>query len=261
MPLDLLLELPVKTLHRLAVIAALATMPGLASAVPLYDYFGPLPEATFGGTGIPNEEVAVSTQFEDGDTTITVALSATQRFFNPALTNDGAGTYFAQAGSNFGGPGSTSTTEGALWNFNYYIKIDSPTRTIADYDITLFYDFDPTFDNGPAGLGTSNISGAIGDGLLVGDGIPTDATLFEGSQNLLFDFLADDVPGYQTAPTYGAFDPNATGEYNFAIQVARAGWSVEQVRMDVQVVPIPAAAVLFPSALAFMGWLGRRRRA
>ena len=249
-----------KLINRIAAAAALAALPGMASAVPLYDTFGPLDNATFGGQGIPNQEVAVSTQFEDGDTTITVALSATQRFFNPALSNDGAGTYFAQAGSNFGGPGSINTNEGALWNFNYYINIDSPDRTIADYDITLFYDFDPAFDNGPAGLGTSNVSGAIGDGLLVGDGIPTDATLFEGSQNLLFDFLALTVPGYQTAPTYGAFDPNATGEYNFAIQVARDGWSVEQVRMDVQVVPIPAAAVLFPSALAFMGWLGRRRR-
>jgi len=248
----------VKLINRIAAAAALAAIPGLASAVPLYDTFGPLDTATFGGTGIPNDEVAVSTQFEDGDTIITLGLSATQRFSNPALSNDGAGTYFATTGSNFGGSGE-STTEGALWNFNFYIDIDSPTRTIADYDIDLFYDFDPTFDNGPAGLGVGDIDASLAAGALLPAFAPG-ATRVEGSQNLLFGFLATDIPGFQTQPTFGPFDPNATGEYNFAIQVARDGWSVEQVRMDVQVVPIPAAAVLFPSALAFMGWLGRRRK-
>ncbi len=31
-----------------------------------YDTFGPLDQATFGGTGIPNDEVAISSQFSNG---------------------------------------------------------------------------------------------------------------------------------------------------------------------------------------------------
>jgi hypothetical protein len=227
-------------------------LPGLAVATPLYDSFGPLPQATFGGTGIPNDEVAVSSQFEDGTTTITVALSATQRYSNPALTNDGAGTYFANTGSNFGGNGE-SGFEGALWNFNYYIDIDGPAQ-ISDYEITLFYDFDPAFDNGPVGLGQIDITAAVALGSA------PNATLLEDSQNLMFGFLAGS-PAYPFITTPGgAFDPNAIGEYNFAIQVSRAGWGVEQVRMDVQVsaVPVPAAAWLFGSAL--LGLAGFKRR-
>jgi hypothetical protein len=222
-----------------------------ASAVPLYDVFGPLDEATFGGTGIPNQEVAVSRQIEDGDTTITLGLSATQRFSNPALTNDGAGTYFANAGSNFGGAGQ-STTEGALWNFNYYVDIDGPDGAkLTDYDITLFYDFDPAFDNGPIGLGQINLTAAV-------LGSDPSLTRIEGSQNLMFNFLTVDLPGLVTTPGFSAFDPNVNGEYNFALQVTRAGWSVEAARMDVQVVPVPAAVWLFVSAL---GLLGFRRKA
>ncbi len=231
-----------------AIVLGLASV--AASAAPLFDVFGPLPEATFGGQGIPNDEVAVSRQFEDGDTLITVALSATQRFSNPALTNDGAGTYFANAGSNFGGNGE-SADEGALWNFNFYVDVDGPGALLADYDINLFYDFDPAFDNGPSGLGVINLTNFI---------LSEDPTLtrLEGSQNLLFGFLASDVPGFITAPTAGAFDPNVNGEYNFALQVSRAGWPVEAVRMDVQVVPVPGALLLFPSALAVFGWFRRK---
>jgi len=227
-----------------AVVITLAS--ATASAVPLFDVFGPLDEATFGGTGIPNQKVAVSRQFEDGNTLITVAMSATQRFSNPALTNDGAGTYFANAGSNFGGAGE-SATEGALWNFNFYVDIDGPAGAkLTDYDINLFYDFDPAFDNGPAGLGVINLSAFVAAG-----SDPT-ATRIENYQNLLFGFLGVDALPFRTAPTSAAFDPNVNGEYNFAIQVA-AGWAVEQVRMDVQVVPVPGAVVLFSSALALFG--------
>jgi len=218
-----------------------------AWAAPLYDTFGPLPQATFGGTGIPNTEVAISSQFSNGTSLITVAMSATQRYSNPALGNDGAGTYFAGTGSNFGGAGQ-SPNEGALWNFNYYINIDSTHETLSDYEITIFYDFDPAFDNGPAGLGTINVTNAI----------PGGTTLVEDSQNLMFGFLATGVPFVVTPPAFGPFDPNVQGEYNFGIQVAQAGWGVENVRMDVQVVPVPAAIWLFGSALGLLGWMRRK---
>jgi len=239
-----------RTINRNSICAASVAFifSGAASAAPLYDVFGPLDDATFGGTGIPNDEVAISSQFSNGTSLITVAMSATQRFDNPALTNDGAGTYFAQAGSNT--PTGT-TTEGALWNFNFYINIDSATETLADYDFTLFYDFNPAFDNGPAGLGQINLTNAILASANPG------ATKLEDSQNLMFSFLATSVPGFITAPG-GTFDPNALGEYNFGISVGQAGWGVENVRMDVQVVPVPAAVWLFGSALGALGWMRRR---
>jgi hypothetical protein len=175
-------------------------------------------------------------------------MSATQRYGNPALTNDGAGTYFAGAGSNTGPGSPAETAEGALWNFNYYINIDSTTETLEDYQITIFYDFDTAFDNGPAGLGTIDVTAAI-----AGSG----ATLVEDSQNLMFSFLATGVPGVVFAPG-GAFDPLALGEYNFGISVSQDGWGVENVRMDVQVVPVPAAVWLFGSALGLLGWMRRK---
>jgi len=230
------------------------TIPNTASGSPLFDTFGPLDAATFGGTGIPNQEVAISSQFVNGTSLITIAMSATQRYGNPALTNDGSGTYFAGAGSNTGPGSPAGTVEGALWNFNYYINIDSSTETLSDYDITLFYDFDPAFDNGPAGLGTINITNGI---LFSPD--PT-ITLVEDSQNLMFGFLASGFPGIITAPTYPAFDPNVTGEYNFGIQVSQSGWGVENVRMDVQVVPIPPALWLFGTGLLGMIGIARRKK-
>lgn len=239
----------------LCAIVLVFTFPVASVAAPLYDTFGPLDEATFGGTGIPNDEVAISSQFSNGVSLITVAMSATQRYGNPALTNDGAGTYFAGAGSNTGPGSPPGTVEGALWNFNYYINIDSTTETLADYDITIFYDFDTAFDNGPAGLGTIDVTAAI-----LGGPAPTTTTLVEDSQNLMFDFLSDGFPGVVTPPA-GSFDPNALGEYNFGIQVSQSGWGVENVRMDVQVVPVPAAVWLFGSGLLGLVGIARRKKA
>ncbi|MEO1128087.1 MAG: hypothetical protein AAFX05_00095 [Planctomycetota bacterium] len=235
--------------------AAVAVLAGSASATPIFDVFGPLPQATFGGTGIPNDEVAAGMQIEDGDVTITIALSATQRFSNPALTNDGAGTYFATPGSNFGGAGESSS-EGALWNFNYYIEVEGingATPQLTDYQIDLFYDFDTTPDNGPGTLGSIDITGSLGL-------LDPAATVTEGSQNLLFGFLENPAPPFDTVvtPPAGSFDPNALGEYNFAITVSQpGGFSLETVAIDVVIVPSPAsAALLTPAGLL----LARRRR-
>ncbi len=221
-----------------------------AQATPIYDTFGPLPAATFGGQGIPNDEVAVSSQFVDGNVIITVAMSATQRYSNPALTNDGAGTYFATPGSNYGG-NNESAIEGALWNFNYYMKVEGingATPVLTDYQINLYYDFNTSVDTPIGSLGVINVTNA-----LLGSN-PT-ATLVEDSQNLMFGFLATPVAGVITPPA-GSFDPNALGEYNFGITVSRAGWGVETVAMDVQVLPEPGSLVL----LALAGLLLTPRR-
>ncbi|MEO8445710.1 MAG: VPLPA-CTERM sorting domain-containing protein [Gammaproteobacteria bacterium] len=242
-----------KQILKLAALAVAAVAPGLASATPLYDTFGPLTGANFGGTGIPNGSVAISSQFEDGANIITVAMNATQRYSNPVVTNDGLGTFFATPGSNTGGAGESPTT-GALWNFNYYIDVTGPAGVkLTDYDINLYYDFNPAFDNGPVNLGVVNVTNV----LLATTPLATNA---QGSENLMFSYLAVSSPPFLTAPggAFTSFNPNALGEYNFAIQVTRAGWAVEQVRMDVQVVPVPAAAWLFGSALGLAGVLRRR---
>ncbi|MHA7837929.1 MAG: PEP-CTERM sorting domain-containing protein [bacterium] len=245
-----------KLLLTIVSILSLSLAAAEARAVPIFDFFGPLDEATFGGTGIPNDEVAVASQFVDGDNLITVALSATQRFSNPPLTNDGAGTYFATPGSNFGGSGE-STTEGALWNFNSFVRVEGlngATPVLTDYQIDIFYDFDPVEDNALGTLGRIDLTASLLAGL---GGGPT-STLEESSQNLLFNFLSVDAPPFVDAPA-GSFDPNALGEYNFAIQVSSAGgFGVETVAMDVQVVPEPGTALLLGLGLAGLSTARRR---
>lgn len=234
-----------------SVVAALS-LTAAANATPVFDTFGPLDEATFGGQGIPNDEVAVSTQIVDGDVTITLAMSATQRYSNPALTNDGVGTYFATPGSNFGG-NNESLNEGALWNFNYYMNVEGTngaTPILADYQINLYYDFDTGLDTSLGSLGVINVTNAI-----IGGPDPS-ATLVEDSQNLMFGFLASAIPGVLTPPA-GAFNPNDLGEYNFALTISGGGLPLETVAMDVQVLPEPASLALL--SLMGLGTLTRRR--
>jgi hypothetical protein len=239
--------------NQLVIGAAVAALSASASAIPIFDTFGPLPEATFGGQGIPNEEVAASSQFVDGDTTVTIALSATQRFSNPALTNDSAGTYFAMPGSNFGGMGE-SATEGALWNFNFYIHAEDGAGmpvALSNYQIDLSYDFDPGANTPVPDLGSINVT----NGLLAA----MDTTnLVEDSQNLNFGFLGTSIPGFLTAPTFGSFDPNALGEYTFVLELKdlSSGLSLDTVAIDVVVVPGASTLAL----LAPAGLLATRRR-
>ncbi len=253
---------------RLTGLLCALALPGIAAATPVYDTFGPLTGANFGGTGIPNDSVAISSQFYDGDNLITVAMNATQRYSNPVVTNNGAGTFYAGTGSNLQGPGAG--TMGALWNWNYYIKVEGvgaspPSPILSDYDITLYYDFNPAFDNLAAStLGKIDVTAAL-------KCYGSAASITQGSENLMFGYLASaatcPVPGpnFGTAlitpsASFPTFDPNASGEYNFSIRVARDGWGVENVAMDVQVVPVPAAVWLFGSALGLLG-LSRRRLA
>jgi len=57
----------IKSCAGICALLAVAALPATAVATPIYDTFGPLDTATFGGQGIPNDEVAVSSQFIDGD--------------------------------------------------------------------------------------------------------------------------------------------------------------------------------------------------
>jgi hypothetical protein len=81
-----------------------------------------LPAATFGGTGIANDKVEVTTITTPRQDTITLGLTATPRYFNPALGNDGFGTFTATPGFN-NGLGSPAHTLGPTWNFDFYINV------------------------------------------------------------------------------------------------------------------------------------------
>ncbi|MBY0507182.1 MAG: hypothetical protein K2X03_24925 [Bryobacteraceae bacterium] len=73
--------------------AGVAFSQGLTATSPLVG----LPAATFGGAGIPNTAVAVQTVNNNGNT-ITLGLNASERFANPVVTNNNAGTFFASVG-------------------------------------------------------------------------------------------------------------------------------------------------------------------
>ena len=245
-------------LRLLTAFTAAITLSSATHAFTVFDSFGSFPDATWGGTGIPNDAVAAAKQIVDGDTTITIALSATERFFNPPVSDNGAAIYTASTGSNFGGPGSTSSTEGALWNFNFYVEVDGGGKTITDYDFDLYYDFDPA---GPNAFGDLSGLGRIDIDASVAVSADPTATVIEGSQNLLFPFLETSIPGFLDAPTgVTTFDPDAIGNYQFALVVTSLGFGfpVEAVAMEVNAIPVPAAVWLCGSALIGLGVLRKR---
>jgi len=242
--------------QKIAAIALLAAAPGISSAFTVYDTFGSFPDATWGGTGIPNDAVAAAKTIIDGDTTIRIAMNATGRFSNPQLSNNGAAVFYAGAGSNTGGNNESLLT-GALWNFNYFIDIVSGSgKVLTDYQIDLWYDFNPTGPTACCTLPTGriNVTNAL---LFLGD---PNSVLEEGSENLLFSYLAANAAPIVTAPG-GLFDPNALGNYQFALTVTNGFFPIESVAMEVQVVPVPAAVWLFGSALGLMGVMRRRAKA
>ena len=235
----------VRALGGAAVLAATAFgFAATASATPTFDTFGPLPQATFGGSGIPNDAVAQST-FED---TGILALSSTQRFFNPPVTNDGAGNYFAEPGFNDGTPGSFSGTLGALWNFNFFISAPDG-QTLENFIFTLRYDFDPGLDTPESELGQIDI-------------VFLDETVIQGSQNNLFGFLATPAIGL-TPPDFGPFDPDVPGQYSYILSAFSSpdGPELARVAIDVNVgqLPEPATLALFGLGLAGLAVAQRRR--
>jgi hypothetical protein len=236
-----------------AVVAGSAMMAQALPVSPVFDTFGDLPGATFGGSGIQTDPTAI-TEFTglDGDL-VTFGLAATRRFNNPVLGHDGAGTYSGVTGANDGTPGSTVGGAAATWNFSFYINVDSNMgNTIADYGVSLLYDLDP-------GVGTDDASLGIFDFSALSIG------LAEGSQNATFGFLSTGgvFPGVTiTAPGFSAsnsFNPNAIGEYSFAIRSSVFSEDVA-INLNVAPVPVPAAALFLITGIGGLA-VARRRRA
>jgi hypothetical protein len=205
-----------------ALALGLASAP-MASAIPITPTgtsFGLLSAATFGGSGIPKTDVEI---FANG--TITLGLTATQRYANPALTNDLAGTFRAVSG----GDTLNSAPTLARWNFDLYIS----GLGSSEY-VKFFYD-----NNAAVGNDVPNFYTIPGD--------------YQNSLNLGF-----------ASFNGGIFNPSAAGEYGFAL-VAYDSNNVEIGRSAIQVevgsVPDGGSTAVMLGGALMVGFYFRRRTA
>lgn len=217
-----------KSAQCLAAMALLSSisLTAMATQTPVFQTFGPL-AATFGGNGIPNGAVAQTTVGSNG----VLGLTATQRFSNPTVTNNGAGRFFAPAGVDQ--TNATSITgQYSRWNVGFYI--DNGSQTSNAYQ--LFLDVDPTAGENFKTFGPQAVSGVSQD-----------------SWNLGFDSF-EALLGY-------AFNPTVNGEYTFLLTASRAGAELARTSIVVQVgsgltVPEPGSMALV--CLGLLGLAGLR---
>mgnify|MGYP003111619153 CR=1 FL=1 len=210
---------------------------------PEFDDFGSLPAATFGGSGIPNNAVAITTISNSGKT-ITLGLTATQRYSNPPVTNNGAGVFSAELGED------SSNAGYARWNFNYYINVTPGAA--GDYRYRLFYDMDPGVGTSDDELGVINIPSLS-------------ALQYQNSLNLGFGYLSTGTGIFGVSePTYNSFNPNASGQYTFSLvayeKVGGFGYGEELGRSTIIVNTVPEPATLAMFSLLAIGAAGAYRR-
>lgn len=232
-----------------AVGLALTFSANAAPISPTFTTFGLLAGVTFGGSGIPNSPAAIFNLTDPltGQTTLTMGLIATPRF-SGVVTNDGAGTYSSVTGVSPNPPSSLADPY-AVWNFSSYIGGTAASSLF----FRLFYDFDPTVGNDESTHGTTSFAGPA-------------AALFPNgsSSNLGFNSLATSGSafGFATVAPSGTFNPNAAGQYTFALRAySDANFTnlVGSTAIAVNVVPEPGTFAL--AGLALLGLAAARRRA
>ena len=120
-------------------ITLISASAAFADTITTTNGFGPLAGATFSGTGIPNNPVAI-TQITDTTPSgsidnITLGLSATSKYPNPpvgtAYPNNGAGTFYVPAGSGLSPAGD------AAWNFDFYINLVDTSGATYLFDLVI----------------------------------------------------------------------------------------------------------------------------
>ncbi|MEP6834395.1 MAG: PEP-CTERM sorting domain-containing protein [Gemmatimonas sp.] len=229
-----------KKLHLLitAAFVVVNVAPALLNAqTPCGPGFGSAPGATFGGAGIPNSAVA----YNNCLTGVSLNLTAHQRYDNPALTNDGAGVFTAQAGQD---ANTVSPVTGyAKWNFAYDIQ----GANALQYTYRLYFDNNPQAGNALDGY--LNIPGSFGIG-------------YANSLNLGMGVLNINVLG--PAPTFQPFDKDAAGEYGFSLVAYNSDFN-EVARTSIlvntsSVVPEPSTYALMTAGLAILGVAARRKK-
>ncbi|MCC6242948.1 MAG: PEP-CTERM sorting domain-containing protein [Gemmatimonadaceae bacterium] len=197
---------------------------------------------TFGGSGIPGPVMTT----EVGSIGPRLTLGASQRYDNPALTKNGAGTYFYTPGADACTaplPAVCPAPGYAKWNFNYAVTGDD----IASYEYRLFYSLTPI--GTPDHLWLDFQPGFV---------FPSFTVPLQNSLNLGMAAL-DQVPG---APN---FDPSTAGTYRFALVAYDVGTDIERGRVAIALstttVPEPTTvSMLALGAIAMLAVAHRRRR-
>jgi hypothetical protein len=178
--------------------------------------FGTIPGSPNGGnpysgSGIPYNASEITTisgiPGSPSSDTLTLAMSATQYKSNPALANNGAGTFTAYTGV-VGGR--------SLWDFDFWIS--SANGSLSPYTFTLTetangktFSFDPT-------LIPDNVGGPGGAG---------------NSESL--DFATFGVPV--------DYNPNQPDTYNFTLTASQGGTQIGSDSITVNSVPEPTTIV------------------